>query len=62
MAEPIKVGDRIAHKLLRGFSMEVLAVEPCEVAAGQEPHDSYKIIDPEGAEDWLCAHDVVRVP
>jgi hypothetical protein len=60
----IKVGDKIEHRLVPGFAMTVLAVEPCDPSedhGGASVHDSYKIIDPEGHEDWLCAHDVRTV-
>ena len=63
-ASPIKVGDRIEHVLVPGFAMTVLAVEPCkppEDHGGASVHDQYKVIDPEGCEDWLCAHDVRKV-
>lgn len=59
---PIKVGDKIEHKLVPGFQMGVLAIEPCpQNPPLGGPHDSYRIIDPEGHEDWLCAHDVRKV-
>jgi hypothetical protein len=56
------IGDRIEHDLMPGFVMAVQAVEPC-LAAGTrpQPHSAYRITDPEGGEDWLCAYDVTRV-
>ena len=55
-------GDTIEHHLLPGFRMTVLAVEDCEVDANRSaPHAKYKIVDPEDAEDWLCAYDVRQV-
>jgi len=61
-ASPIRVGDFIEYKLMPGFRMEVLEVAPCEPSPVRpEPHDQYKVIDPEGNEDWLCAHDVRKV-
>ena len=64
-ASLIKVGDKIEHRLMPGFAMEVLAIEPCPQTPPRpdhpEEHDSYKIVDPEGNEDWLCAHDVRKV-
>jgi hypothetical protein len=54
MPNDIAVGDRIEHNLLPGFQMKVLDIEPCE----PPDHDSYKIVDPEGSEDWLCGHEV----
>ena len=56
----IAVGDRIEHKLLPGFQMEVLEIEPCDTTT-TPPHDQYRLVDPEGREDWLCGHDVRRV-
>ena len=53
----IKVGDKIEHVDIPGFRMPVLDVEPCE----DEEHNQYKIVDPEGAEDWICGHDVRKV-
>lgn len=50
----IKTGDSIEHKLLPGFVMEVLEVEPCD----PPDHPSYRIVDPEGHSDWLCSKDV----
>lgn len=56
-----KPGDRIEHKLMPGFPMEVLEVARCETdSARPEAHDQYKITDPDGNEDWLCAYDVRR--
>lgn len=54
MPEQYHVGDRIEHVLVPGFVMPVLDTRPCETP----DHLAYKVIDPEGAEDWLCAHDV----
>lgn len=56
----INVGDRIEHKLMPGFPMEVLEVQPCN----GEPygsHNAFRVIDPEGNPDWLCEHDVKEV-
>ncbi len=55
-------GDVIEHHLLPGFGMPVLEVEACETDANRsEPHARYRIVDPEGQPDWLCAYDVKRV-
>lgn len=55
-------GDVIEHKDLPGFRMRVRETAPCETdAARPEPHLTYRITDPEGNEDWLCAYDVRRV-
>jgi len=58
-AKGIKQGDRIEHDLMPGFAMAVQDVRPCETdGARPESHKSYKITDPDGNEDWLCAYDV----
>jgi len=45
-----------------GFVMTVQAVEPCETSGERSaPHNSYKITDPEGNEDWVCGWDVRKV-
>ena len=55
-------GDKIQHELMPGFTMTVEDAEPCETdGTRSEPHQMYKITDPEGAEDWLCAYDVKKV-
>ena len=60
-AEGVRQGDKIEHDLMPGFVMKVQEVRPCETdGARPEPHESYKITDPEGNEDWLCAYDVHR--
>jgi hypothetical protein len=52
-------GDRIEHKLMPGFTMTVQQLRPCETdGARPEPHWAYRITDPEGNDDWLCAYDV----
>jgi hypothetical protein len=54
-----KAGERIEHKLMPGFAMTVQAAEPCETDNGRpDAHSRYKITDPDGNEDWLCAYDV----
>ena len=59
--EQINVGDKIEHRLMPGFIMTVLETRDCETdSARPEPHQAYKITDPEGNEDWLCAYDVKR--
>lgn len=59
--EHFNVGDMIEHELLPGFRMKVLATRDCETDWNRdEPHQSYKIVDFEGNEDWLCAYDVRR--
>lgn len=61
MTGTYKVGETIEHRLLPGFTMQVLDTRDCETdSARPEPHLAYKVIDPEGSEDWLCAHDVQR--
>lgn len=48
------VGDVIEYDLLPGFPLTVREVAPCVYSS----HDKYKIVDPAGREDWVCAHDV----
>jgi hypothetical protein len=56
-----KTGDVIEHKLMPGFTMTVEDARDCETDSNRpEPHLAYKITDPEGNEDWLCAYDVQR--
>ena len=58
-----KPGDQIEHKLMPGFVMEVQDTARCTTdpgAARGEVHDQYKITDPDGNTDWLCAYDVRR--
>jgi hypothetical protein len=44
-----------------GFAMPVLEAKPCETDGNRsEPHQKYKITDPDGNEDWLCGHDVQK--
>jgi hypothetical protein len=61
--EPFKAGDKIEHTLFPPgmFTMPVLETRDCETDGNRpEPHLAYRVIDPEGNEDWLCAHDVRR--
>lgn len=56
-----KAGDKIEHRLMPGFTMPVLDTRECETDATRpEPHLQYKVTDPEGNEDRLCAMDVQR--
>lgn len=56
------IGDVIEHTLMPGFSMVVQQAQTCELDfARPEPHLRYRIVDPEGNEDWLCAYDVRKV-
>lgn len=56
------VGDHIEHELMPGFTMTVLDTVDCETDANRsEPHQMFKIKDPVGNEDWLCAFDVRKV-
>lgn len=45
---------KIEYKYFPGFAMEVLEERPCET----DDHPAYKVVDPEGATDWLCSRDV----
>jgi hypothetical protein len=61
-AEGVSSGDMIEHDLMLGFAMTVHEVAPCEDDyARPGPHEAYRITDPEGNEDWLCAYDVHRI-
>jgi hypothetical protein len=54
-----RTGDKIEHNLMPGFTMTVLAVKSCETDGTRNVgHDQFRVIDPEGNEDWLCAYDV----
>jgi|HubBroStandDraft_4_1064222.scaffolds.fasta_scaffold538057_4 hypothetical protein len=59
--DQFKPGDIIEHRLMPGFTMPVLETRECETDSNRpEPHLAYKVEDPEGNEDWLCAYDVQR--
>ena len=56
-----KPGDVIEHRLMPGFTMTVKGTRDCETDWNRpEPHLSYNVTDPEGNDDWLCAHDVQK--
>lgn len=58
-----KPGDKIEHDLMPGFVMVVEDVATCERDGTRpEDHAKYKVTDPDGNEDWLCAYDVHRAP
>lgn len=62
-AHGLSHGDKIEHDLMPGFVMTVEDIAPCEIDGTRpEGHAKYKITDPDGNEDWLCAYDVHRVP
>jgi hypothetical protein len=49
----------VATKPLGGipaFRMKVLAQKPCEDC--DDEHSQFKVVDPEGATDWVCSKDV----
>jgi len=57
-----KTGDTIEHELVPGFPMVIEDTRECETdRARPKPHLAYKVHDPEGNADWLCAYDVLRV-
>ena len=61
-AKGIAAGQWIEHDLMPGYAMEVREVRACEPEPPRSAeHDSYKITDPEGQTDWLCAFDVHAV-
>lgn len=61
MDDCYQVGDVIEHTGLPGFRMRVREVGDCADEIRPESHPRYKVIDPEGCEDWLCAYDARRV-
>jgi hypothetical protein len=58
-APGLGLGDKIVHDLVPGFVMEIRGVRSCQ-ADGARPveHAAFKVTDPGGNEDWLCAYDV----
>lgn len=50
---------KIEFKYYPGFVMDVLEERPCRGDDNRSPeHPVYRVIDPEGAEDWLCSREV----
>lgn len=61
-AKNVGLGHKIEHDLMPGFVMEVQGVGTCEPdGVRSEEHAQYRVIDPGGNEDWLCAYDVHQV-
>lgn len=58
--EQYRTGDVIEHKHLPGFEMTIHDTAPCPGQTDARPHLAYKITDPDGCQDWLCAHDVTQ--
>jgi hypothetical protein len=59
------VGDRVSFIPAQGMlpPMTVLEVKDCETDYSRpEPHAQYKVIDPEGVEDWICGYDAAGAP
>jgi hypothetical protein len=55
-------GDKIEHELIPGFVMTAEDAQPCETGyARPEAHQMYRVTDPDGNTDWLCAYDVRKV-
>ena len=55
-----KVGDRITFLPAQGMlpPMTILDAKPCETDYARPlAHQQYKVIDPEGNEDWICGYD-----
>ena len=43
--------------------MTILEAKPCETDYARPlAHLQYKVIDPEGNEDWICGYDAERQP
>jgi hypothetical protein len=58
-AEGLGLHDRIAHDLMPGHVMAILEVRPCDTDDVRQPdHSEYRVVDPGGNSDWLCAFDV----
>jgi hypothetical protein len=60
-----EAGDRILFIPAGGMfpPMKILEVKDCETDyARPEPHAQYKVIDPEGNEDWVCGYDAAGAP
>lgn len=56
-------GDRVEHKLMPGFVMTVHETKDCETDVYRsQPHQQYRVTDPEGNGDWVCAYDVRGAP
>jgi hypothetical protein len=59
--DQFSIGDVIEHRLMPGYTMAVAGTRDCEAdSVHPEPHLAYKVTDPEGNEDWLCAMDIQR--
>ena len=61
--EQFSAGDWIEFLPAQGMfpKMQILEVKDCETdSARPEPHSQYKVIDPEGNEDWICGYDAAR--
>lgn len=55
----VRINDSIEHKLMPGFAMAIEGIRSCVTDSYRpEPHMKYKITDPDGNTDWLCAYDV----
>lgn len=49
---------KIEFKSYPGFVMQVLEEKSCDGDDNAEEHPAYKVVDPEGTEDWVCSRDV----
>lgn len=49
---------KIRFNLMPSYVMDVLETSTCE---GGEDHAMYRVIDPEGNEDWVCGNDVTVI-
>lgn len=53
------IGTMIEHRLVPAFAIRVEAVRECEISPSRPgPHLAYRVTDPAGNTDWLCAYDV----
>jgi hypothetical protein len=61
LMDQFKTGDIIEHRLMPGYPMKVEDTCECEIDGNRpELHLAYKVTDPDGNTDWLCAHDVQK--
>jgi hypothetical protein len=52
-------GGKIEHDLMPGFVMDIQGVRSCKTDFSRpEPHAAYKVTDPGGNDNWVCAYDV----
>lgn len=57
--EQFKIGDKLMHTRVPADQAAVLTVLKTR-KCGELPHThlAYRVTDPEGTEDWVCAYDL----